>query len=100
VDNDKTKKTRGPGRPSIGHEGHPGRADRCAACQLRRWREARGLTQAEAANMIPSGRNYHTPLRTYTSWERAEVSVPVHVLLYVAQLDGAGSARPSTGRQG
>jgi len=49
--------------------------------------------------MIPSGRNYHTPLRTYTSWERAEVSVPVHVLLYVDQIDRA-SARPQTGRRG
>lgn len=74
------------GRPSLGHEGHPGRPDRCDACRLRKWREARGLTQAEAAHLIPGGRSKHTPLRTYHRWERGDVGVPAIVVAFLETL--------------
>jgi len=82
-------KAHGPGRHSLGHEGHAGRADRCDACRLRRWREARGLTQAEAAHLIPSRRSLHTTSRTWLRWERAEVPVPILVLRLLESLDQA-----------
>jgi hypothetical protein len=75
-----------PGRPSLGHAGHRGRADRCDACRLRAWRQARGLTQAKAAAMIPSGARYSTGLRTYHAWERGDAPVPVLVLRLLEML--------------
>jgi len=79
------KDDRGRGRPSLGHEGHPGRMERCIPCRLRRWREGRKLTQAEAAQAIPSssGRGSHTTARTYQRWERGEVPVPALVLRFL-----------------
>ena len=80
------------GRPSLGHEGHRGRADRCDACALRLWREAHGYTQRQAAQRIPSGRSYHTGLRTYTAWERGEARVPKLVLRWLELVDSVARA--------
>lgn len=88
----------GPGRPTLGHEGHLGRSDRCAACTIRRWREARGLTQAAAAHMVPSGTRRHSDPRTWQRWERAESPVPLLVLRLLEMLDQMGP--PPAGRRG
>jgi transcriptional regulator with XRE-family HTH domain len=63
----------------VGHEGHTGRADRCQACALQRWRQSHDLTQDEAARGI-AGRTGGTSRRSYQRWERGEVAVPPRVL--------------------
>jgi DNA-binding transcriptional regulator YiaG len=74
------------GRPSLGHAGHPQAEAECEACWLRRWRESHGWSQAEAAYRVPSGRSYHTPLRTYHRWERGEVPPPILVMRLLRML--------------